>query len=280
MPTPTPPTPSRRRARLGFALLAAAVLAVALALLDAFLIEPRWVATRHLTIGAQPTVRLVHITDLHYHGNDADVQGVVDRINALAPDFVCFTGDLVEEPQYVAGALRLLGGLQAPLYGVPGNHDYWSGALLDSIVAGFRATGGDWLQNRSVCLARHGVQLSGYAGLRPAGLDPAGSADHPVRSPNAPPAGAVVKHLVLTHYPLNAEELPPGSCALILAGHTHGGQIRLPGIGALLLPHGTGRYDLGRFDTAAGPLYVGAGLGTYFLHARFCNRPEIAVIRF
>ena len=51
-------------------------------------------------------------------------QSVVSRINSLKPDFVCFTGDLVENKYFLPETLDILSGLQAPLFGVPGNHDY------------------------------------------------------------------------------------------------------------------------------------------------------------
>jgi uncharacterized protein len=65
---------------------------------------------------------------------------------------------------------------------------------------------------------------------------------------------------------------------LILAGHSHGGQVRLPFWGALIVPRGVGRYDLGYYKTAGGPLYVNAGIGTYRLPFRFNCRPEITLI--
>jgi len=50
----------------------------------------------------------------------------VDLINSLKPDFVCFTGDIMEEGKFLPEALEILSGVKAPMYGVPGNHDYWS----------------------------------------------------------------------------------------------------------------------------------------------------------
>jgi hypothetical protein len=64
---------------------------------------------------------------------------------------------------------------------------------------------------------------------------------------------------------------------LILAGHSHGGQVRLPFIGATLLPFWVDGYVRGWYDTPAGPLYVNVGLGTAALPLRFLCRPEIAV---
>jgi predicted MPP superfamily phosphohydrolase len=60
----------------------------------------------------------------------------------LSPDFVCFTGDLVEETKYLPEALEILSGVKAPMFGVPGNHDYWSHASFADITKCFNATGG------------------------------------------------------------------------------------------------------------------------------------------
>jgi uncharacterized protein len=80
------------------------------------------------------------------------------------------------------------------------------------------------------------------------------------------------------HYPGMANELKGRRFDLILAGHSHGGQVRLPFVGALILPHGVGPYDFGYYDTPAGPLYVNAGIGTYRIPVRWNCRPEITVV--
>jgi len=68
------------------------------------------------------------------------------------------------------------------------------------------------------------------------------------------------------------------SFELMLAGHSHGGQVRVPFYGAPILPWGVGPYQLGYYETFAGPLYVGAGIGTYRLPVRINCRPEITVV--
>ena len=86
-----------------------------------------------------------------------------------------------------------------------------------------------------------------------------------------------LKRLLLVHYPLFVEQVK-GSFDLILAGHSHGGQVRIPFWGALTLPYRVGHYDLGLFQTQAGPLYVNPGIGTFYLPVRTWCRPEISVI--
>jgi len=86
------------------------------------------------------------------------------------------------------------------------------------------------------------------------------------------------RRLVLTHFPAVADGLSGTKSSLVLAGHSHGGQIRLPFIGPLYLPYGVGAYDHGLFKTKSGPLHVSAGLGTSMIHLRFNCRPEITLI--
>ena len=87
-----------RRKFIATALLAAPCLTAA----DAKLIEPTWVKIRHLTIGSQPsTHRLVHFSDVHHKGDREYLVSVVDQINSLAPDFACFTGDIIDLVQKI-----------------------------------------------------------------------------------------------------------------------------------------------------------------------------------
>ena len=86
------------------------------------------------------------------------------------------------------------------------------------------------------------------------------------------------KNIVLFHYPQWVDKLTAYKFDLALAGHSHGGQVRIPFYGPLVTPWGVDQYDLGLFRTASGPLYVGAGLGWFYLNLRFNCRPEITVI--
>jgi len=79
------------------------------------------------------------------------------------------------------------------------------------------------------------------------------------------------------HYPMMADHLGDRRFDLILAGHSHGGQIRLPFFGPLRVPYGVGAYDLGDFETAGGPLYVNPGIGMVTYPFRFNCPPEITV---
>ena len=86
-----------------------------------------------------------------------------------------------------------------------------------------------------------------------------------------------MKNVLMIHYPYWVDQVAGLRFDLILAGHSHGGQVRLPLIGAIMVPGGVGQYDMGLFQTPSGPLYVNAGIGYFYVNVRFNCRPEITV---
>ncbi len=224
-------------------------------------IEPTDLRVRRLSL-RQKGVRFVHFTDFHYKGDRDYAEQVVRTINDLHPSFVCFTGDLVENKDFAPEALAFVRQIKAPVYGSPGNHDYWCGAAFSSYEAAFAATGGAWLADRSAVLEKHDLEI---VGMGIVGI-------HAFKPPQA------TQRLLLLHYPRMADELGGPRFDLIMSGHSHGGQVRLPFYGALVVPWGVGEYDLGYFETKGGPLYVNPGIGTYYFPWRFNCRPEVTLI--
>src|ERR1051326_6847389 len=106
--------------------------------------------------------RFVHFSDFHYKGDTDYAAAVVHRINDLAPDFVCFTGDVVEHARLGPEAFEFIRQIKAPVYGTPGNHDYQSGVPRADFVAAFGATGGAWLADNSRLLPEHDLEIVGY----------------------------------------------------------------------------------------------------------------------
>jgi predicted MPP superfamily phosphohydrolase len=242
--------------RLGFLALPAA------AALDASLIEPRSLRVTKLNLQPSSTCRFVHFTDFHHKGDDRHAADMVRTINELAPEFACFTGDLVEDRGFATAALEFIRQIKCPVFGIPGNHDYWSRAPFEEYERAFAATGGAWLVDRSTVIAEHELELVGMA-------------IHGVHAISEPQAR---RRILMTHYPVFADSLGDRRFDLILAGHSHGGQVRVPFYGALMVPWGVGPYDYGYFNTPGGPLYVNAGIGTYWFPYRFNCRPEITVV--
>ena len=263
---------ARNRARMSWhkinrrKFVATALLATPFALAgDARLVEPTWLKVQNVRLGGgKAGVRLAQFSDLHHKGNRAYLRDMVDTVNSLAPDFCCFTGDLVEDNRYLPETLAILSGIRAPVYGVPGNHDYWSRADFGLIKRCLTATGGDWLLDEQRVIAGGRVTLTGAAGIY-------------LRTIPAPRAADTL-NLLLMHYPAWAKHLGNRAYDLMLAGHSHGGQVRLPFIGAPFLPDNVDEYALGRYQTPAGTLYVNPGIGYIADYDfRFNCRPEVTV---
>jgi predicted MPP superfamily phosphohydrolase len=273
--------------------------------LDGFVIEPRWIKCDRLSLSDRPTMRVVHISDIHYKGDRAYLLRIIATVNQLAPDVVCFTGDIVENTHYLDEALDALSKINVPLYGVPGNHDYWSGASFERIGTCFQGTGGGWLLDNSVSVLKGRLLIVGSSGSEIETRGDASEFAMPGRrmewnpmpnikadlpnhagtagsSPSAhgsnPPVGPEAKRILLAHHPAAVDSIKGERYDLILSGHAHGGQVRLPLFGALVVPYGVNGYQLGTYSTPAGRLHVSAGLGTFLLPVRFLCRPEITVI--
>ena len=232
---------------------------------DAMWVEPEWLKIKTLRLTREnPSHRFIHFTDLHHKGDRAYAESLVRKINSFSPDFVCFTGDIMEDGEYLPEALEILSGIKSPVYGVPGNHDYWAKVPFDGIEKCFAATGGSWLLDRQVLTKDGKINIIGASCV----------------STNQPPLPPVpgVKNVFLMHYPAWVKKLGAQRYDVLLAGHSHGGQVRIPFFGPVVVPFGCDEFDLGLFQTAWGPLYVGSGIGWFLWPLRFRCRPEITVI--
>jgi hypothetical protein len=208
-----------------------------------------------------PFVRFVHFSDLHFRGDTVLSRRVANEIRQLRPQFACFTGDLIDNAEHKEGAFAFIRSLNCPVYGVPGNHDYRSGVPFKEFAAAFSSTGGGWLVNENLLVPGTDLEVVGLA----------------INSDQTIAPSLSKKRILLAHFPQAVDRIGDATFALILAGHSHGGQVRLPFYGSLYLPPGVGRYDLGSFRTQAGPLHVTAGIGTSGLPVRFCCPPELSL---
>lgn len=231
----------------------------ALCLAYARYVEPTWLCVGHIALSPAPTVRVIHISDIHFAGDTQYLEKVVATINGIDADLVCFTGDLVEDAAFRDGALQILARVNKPMYGVAGNHDYWAIRSFDRIAEAFRRTGGSWLSHNSIMLPSKHVALLTLT----------------TRHEQTPPG---YKRVLLEHYPRAVVRIRDVRFDLALAGHTHGRQIRLSALQRFVLPYDPDPYDRGLFETPSGPLHVSPGIGTYSLKMRFRCRPEVTLI--
>ncbi|NLT73761.1 MAG: metallophosphoesterase [Chloroflexi bacterium] len=229
--------------------------------------EPAGLSTGGITI--------VQLSDLHVTGR-ADVwrlRYALRLIERTDPDLIVLTGDFVRGS--AAGidlALPVLRTLEAPLgvYAVLGNHDLWSDR--EAVARGLAEAGIDLLVNRGLAIEQ------GEARFYLAGLDDAWSGRPDLDAATAGNTGHLPV-VVLLHEPdLGQEILRSGRAWLLLSGHSHGGQVRLPGIGAIILPEHGREYDQGLYGVGEGWLYVNRGLGTAAIPVRLGCRPEVTVL--
>jgi predicted MPP superfamily phosphohydrolase len=263
---PAAPRPDgRARWRRGRVRAAALVALCAAAAADAFAVEPSWVEVTEHRIGDGPTaLTVVHLSDLHVTSVGRRERRVLEAVRQARPDLVVITGDCVTDgafdPAPLTEVLRGLVALRPTLgvLGVPGNHEDWVGPAA---VAAERAAGVDVLVDEDRVLLGGRLVVHGLAEPRSAALATPGY------------------DLVLCHYPAVLERVAGPGVELVLAGHTHGGQVRLPFVGALVLPFASGGHDAGWFTCGPTRLFVSRGVGTSIVPARFCCRPEVAVLR-
>ena len=224
-----------------------------------------------LAAGSAPIV-VAAISDIHVAGPDMPPERlahIVKQVNALRPDLVLITGDFVSDKMMAsrrfdaASATAPLRGLRARLgtVAVMGNHDYWRGD--PRFAAAVRTNGVTVLENAHV--RREQIAI--------VGID-----DIYVRRANIPLAFAGIGRqpvLTISHSP-DVVPLLPDSARILIAGHTHCGQIVLPIIGALSYATTTGaRYGCGHIIESKRHIIVGAGLGTSILPLRLGAVPDI-----
>lgn len=227
-------------------------------------------------------LRVAHLTDMHFGRVTPErVQREAVRLtNAQSPDLVVITGDFVCHSQmYLDQMVDVLGELEAPVVGVLGNHDYWSGA--DEVHRALTRAGVELLKNRNTVLTLR------HERLQIVGLDDAytGHADREaaVRGlrPDLPTIG-------LSHIAEESDWLWHHGVPLVLAGHTHAGQVTLARLHELAIGKLAGhKYVHGlygaRRPNESGPqgaLYVGAGIGAAVMPFRFGERGRREVALF
>jgi predicted MPP superfamily phosphohydrolase len=219
-----------------------------------------------------PGLRIAHLTDLHVGRvtPESRLNAAVEVANALSPDLVCLTGDYVAHSLRYLGRLhRALERLEAPAYAVLGNHDHWNGA--EQVIHALEAAGIQVLQNRNLPFEARGHTW------RLVGLDDAVTQHHDV--PQAFEGESSVPTIVLSHLAEVTHDFALKQPALVLSGHTHGGQVRTGGVVDHVLRRMGHRYILGWYVVDDTPVYVNRGIGAAVFPWRTRHAaPEVACI--
>ena len=238
--------------------------------------EPQALQLENTTLKVDPPggrVRLVQVSDLHLSSFNGFFSKVASAVTSLQPDVIILTGDYLEEERNIRGVLEFLKQLQARhgIYAVQGNWEYWSRLEGENLRRHFAGVGVKLLINERADLEVNGRPLSIF------GLDYPSSTDHLLQlQQDIDPQRF---NLLLSHVPAFAHQHLHEKIHLVLSGHTHGGQIRLPYLPPLSLPRYSGRFVAGFYQVSSHriPLYVSRGVGTSVLPLRFLCRPEIGL---
>ncbi|WP_432663356.1 metallophosphoesterase [Wukongibacter baidiensis] len=223
------------------------------------------------------TLKILHISDVHNKKFSGKTRNLLNDIKKLDPDIIALTGDIIDgrttDFKNIYHLTEELVKINASTYFVSGNHE-WRNPKTKEFMKGLKKRNIKIINNSNEIITKDTFSIN-VCGID----DPYTNHDDTVKAFNNISKSNFT--LLLSHSPnivLKKNNLP---CDLVLCGHTHGGQIRLPFIGGLIAP-GQGyfpKYDKGIYridnDTV---LYINSGFGTSSLPIRFLNRSQVSLI--
>lgn len=271
----------RRRRRRGLIILIFLLAVLAFFFYDSStrLVTEEFTVGASLIPGSFDGFRIVQLSDLHGRSFGPNNEKLIEAIMDASPDIITITGDFIDNSKSGEWAKSLLEKLVeiAPVYFVTGNHEWASGGLVE-LFAIMESCGVKALRNDYVVLEREGESLilagiddpNGYAGQK---------TPQELFSEIREEQGENYT-VLLAHRHNMLETYASAGANLVLAGHCHGGIIRLPLIGGLLDTDRTffPEYDSGFYIQGSTTMFVSRGLGLIFNIPRFLNNPQIAVL--
>jgi predicted MPP superfamily phosphohydrolase len=223
--------------------------------------------------------RIAHISDLHNKEFGKDQMSLIKILEKAAPNLIVITGDIVDSKktnidvalEFVKGATRI-----APVYYVTGNHELWlSQNNYDKLMQGMNEYGVILLDNKVTP-----ITLAGEVGFYLLGLGDHNLTDQTLDTLCSDLNPDQVQ-IVLAHEPQFLDLYRSTGVDLVLSGHAHGGQFRLPGIGGLVAPDQGffPKYTSGAYVEGNTTMIVSRGLGNSIIPVRIFNRPQVVIIK-
>ena len=226
-------------------------------------------------------IKVVHFSDLHYNRaiNEKKVNSIIEEINLINADIVVFTGDLIDKDMNVSDSdyIFLTNALKniKTRYGkfaVLGNHDY---ANKDKVIKLFNDSGFKYLENdyeTIISKNNERIYIMGVGNVT-YNLDNVSNMVKEIKDNEG-------FKIAITHEPDISDEIIKNiNVNLILGGHSHNGQFRLPFIGAVYTPNGAKKYYDEYYKVNDTDIYVSSGIGVSNINMRFFNRPSINFYR-
>ena len=226
-------------------------------------------------------LKIVHISDIHYgkHFNEKDLKKVVEKTNEINPDIVVLTGDLYEEKlsnEQIDDLTNLLSDINANIkkYAITGNHDYgndnWKTIIEKANFINLDDTYDViYYKNSNIFISGVSTNIYGEKKVK----DKLDSSYKYLES------NKTNYNILLIHEPDYISEIDINKYDLILSGHSHNGQVRLPLIGAIYKPKGAKKYYKNYYKINNSDLFISSGLGTSMLNLRLFNKPSINFYR-
>jgi len=225
--------------------------------------------------------RIVQISDLHNKRFGSNQKRLLSTIEKEAPDMIVVTGDLLDSNrtdipiamEFIEGAVNL-----APVYYVTGNHENWlEASVKKELIEKLKQAGVTVLENERVEIVS-GDASFGLIGLRNENLG-----DNTLKQLMADEENEVeaeLFELLLAHEPQYLEHYALASVDLVLSGHAHGGQFRIPFVGGVVAPDQGifPEYTSGSHTSGETTMIISRGLGNSIIPVRIFNRPEIVVV--
>lgn len=229
--------------------------------------------------------KIAHISDFHNARFGNAVESIVDGINEEKPDIIVITGDLIDSSNTnIEVSLDLVKGLVeiAPCYFVTGNHEAWvNNDDYQILENGLTEYGVVILRDSEVLLSKGDEKISLI------GVDDPDYADSVNGIANTMSVDKIDKlsseglfTIMLSHRPEYYKIYKATDVNLVLSGHAHGGQFRLPFIGGLVAPNQglLPKYDSGVYQEDEFAMVVNRGIGNSIIPIRFNNQPEVIII--
>lgn len=247
-----------------------------------------WFENKHLTVtrysyesrelaGAFEDYRIVQISDLHNAWFGRNSRGLLDKIKQTEPDMIAITGDLVDANHtntrravsFVEQAVEL-----APVYYITGNHEVWLGESEEQkLMQKIEAAGAVSLQNEAVSISKGDSSFT-LIGLQDENLT--GGTLNRIAKELDPEQLQVL----LAHEPQYIQSYSRSGVDLVLSGHAHGGQFRLPFLGGIVAPDQgfLPKYTEGVHVEGDTTMIISRGLGNSVIPVRLFNAPEIVCV--
>lgn len=226
-------------------------------------------------------LKIVHFSDLHYGRaiDEEKVNDIIKEINFINPDIVVFTGDLIDKDidvtddmyDFLTKSLNDIN-VKYAKYAVLGNHDYYG---MNKVIKVFNDSDFVYLENEYEFITSPNgekIFISGIGNVT-RHLDDVDTAMDYDNNDSAS------YQITLVHEPDITDEIINNNVDLILAGHSHNGQLRLPLVGAIYTPYGAKKYYDEYYKIDNTDIYISSGIGVSGINLRLFNKPSINFYR-